>query len=509
MPQVIGLDIGTRAVRAAQFERGFRGLELSGFQEVAFDPSDPEGLGKALGELAGRLQPGNATIVARVPGDRLLMRLLDFPMSDAKKLEQVVPFEVEQQIPYELEEVVLDHSILSRNPEGGAKVLIAAARKQEIRETLEMLTKSMLEPRFVAAGPSALASLATAIPSLAQGTVAIVDTGWTRTDVCVLRDGHIVYARTISSGVADVVDAAAEAGADTTSVPERANLPGMEVAADYVAREVRHTLMAAEVEAGLTIDKIALFGALTRMTGFGGLLERTTGILVDVPVLAEAEWAKVQIPGPAAAEAAAPIALAFRTISDASIAGVNFRRDEFAFRRDAKELSVIALRFAWIVGALLVLALVNYGVRERLLAREKKALDWRIANEVVEAFPEISRDRLSSPDTAVSIMRGNMGEARQRLAQLGGGGMSALEVLRVFSETVPAGTYIDVKKFTLNEGKGNVQCVLDDYEAAEKLKSALSQVQGFTNVDFRESGNEPGGKRKVSFVFDVDQGAGT
>src|SRR5688572_26106444 len=140
MPQVIGLDIGSRSVRAAQFERGFRGLELSGFHEVRFDAGDPESLGKALTELSSRLQGGNATIIARMPGDRLLMRLLDFPMSDARKLEQVIPFEVEQQIPYELDELVLDHSILSKNDDGGAKVFVAAARKQDVRETLDLLT---------------------------------------------------------------------------------------------------------------------------------------------------------------------------------------------------------------------------------------------------------------------------------------------------------------------------------------------------------------------------------
>ena len=107
MPQIVGLDIGSRSVKTALFERGFRGLELSSFSRTEFDPADPTALPRVLAEIAGRLS-GSATIVSRLPGDRVLLRFIDMPMTDAKKLESVIPFEVESLVPYELEELVTE-----------------------------------------------------------------------------------------------------------------------------------------------------------------------------------------------------------------------------------------------------------------------------------------------------------------------------------------------------------------------------------------------------------------
>lgn len=511
MPQVVGLDIGATSVKAALFERGFRGLELTGFHKVEFDAGDPEGVGRALDEVARRLQAGNAAVVCRVPGDRVLLRILDLPMSDARKLEQVIPFEVEQLIPYELDEVVLDHSILRRTPEGGSRVLVAVAKKEELRKTLDLLAPRQLDPRMMAAGAASLGSLVAALPALAEGTVALVDAGFARTDVCILDGGRIAFARTISAGWADIVDAhvagggaSEELGAFDVAAVARPDSAASHAAAEYVAREIRRTLLSAETESGVYVDRLVLFGGLAQTRGFAALLERVSGTVVEPLSIAGADWAKAGLGGATDVEAGAAIALAFRVVSDGPSAAVNFRKDEFAFRRDAKELSGVVSRVLAVGMVVLALAIVHYVVKERLLASERKALDKEIAAVVLDTFPDVPKDRLSSPDTAISIMRGNMADARTRLEQLGSGdAISALDVLREFSDAVPAGTYIDVKKFSFQEGKVQVQCIVDSYEASDKLVEALKKVNGFTAVESSGGGNDPSGKRKVTIGFQV------
>lgn len=517
MPQVVGLDIGATSVKAAVFERGFRGLELTGFHRKDFEPGDPAGLPRALAGLAQELPAGSATIVSRMAGDRISFRLLQFPMADPRKLEQVIPFEVEQQVPYELEDVVLDHSVLRRTADGGARVLVAAARKDELRERLALLSGTRFDPRMMGAGPTALGSLAAAVPGLGKGTVALVDAGFARTDVCVLEDGRIAWARTISAGRADLVDAHAAGGGAATDLAELdvvragggAGSAATQAAADFVAREIRRCLMAAETECGLYVDRIVLFGGLARTRGFAALLERTASVVVEPLALSGQEWAKSHLSADDEQDAGAAVALAFRVLADPAAAGVNFRRDEFAFKRDTRELSGVVGRIGTIAAILLVMAGVHYGVKERLLAGEKRALDREITSEVTATFPEVPKERLSSADTALSIMRGNMDEARARLEQLGGGGISALDVLREFSAAVPDGMFIDVKKFSLQEGKVQVQCLVDSYEASDKLAEALKKVEGFSGVESSSGGgSDPSGKRKVNISFDVNRGGG-
>ncbi|HVO30362.1 MAG TPA: type II secretion system protein GspL [bacterium] len=512
MPQVVGLDIGSRSVKAALFERGFRGLELSSFHKADFDPADPEGVGKALADIASQLT-GAPTVVARLPGDRVLLRFLDMPMSDARKLDQVIPFEVESQVPYELEELVLDHTTVRRSPEGGAKVLVAAARREDVKAAIEQLTAGGMEPRWVVAGPAALASLAVAVPALAKGVVALVDGGYTRTDVCILRDGKPAFVRTISGGVADIADAHLAGGGPleslesidvTAGAPEAA---AMRAASEFVARELRRTMLSAEIEAQLVPEKIVFFGGLSRLRGLSALVERTVQIPVEPLVLAGAEWAKVPLTGGAEAEAGTAVALAFRAVSDSVVP--NFRRDEFAWKRDAKELSGVIARLAAAAMVLLFLAFANYVVKERLLASEKKAMDKEIAAEVLAAFPDAPKDRLKDGDAAVSIMRGNVDDAETRLAQLGGGSnASVLDILKAVSEAAPAGMYIDVKDFDYSENKVRLKVVLDSYQDSDKLQAALKKVKMFQNIDANDDGNDVGtGKRRITVKFDVNPAA--
>lgn len=508
MPQVIGLDVGSRSVKAAVFERGFRGLELSSFTKTDFDPGDPQGLPRALDSVGGGIAGQGATIVARLPGDRVVLRFLDLPIADARKLDQVVPFEVESQVPFELDDLVVDHAIVRKNDSGGAMVLVGAARRDDVRGLIPMLSAKGLEPRYLGAGPSSLASLVAAVPALAQGGVALVDAGFTRTDVCVLDDGKVVYARTISGGWADLADAHVSGGGSTDDVAtfdvggtDQTSAAGR-AAAEFVVREVKRTLFAAEIEAKVEPSRIVLFGGLSRMRGFAALMERQTQIPVEPLSLASADWAAGKLSDGVEAEAGAAIALAFRVVADASAAGVNFRRDEFAFKRDAIALGGVVSRFLVAGAVLLVLATVNYVVKERLLAGERAYLDGQIIGEVIATFPEVPRASLTSTDKAISIMRGNIADAQSRLDQLGAGNSSVLDALRELSAAVPEGVYLDVKRFELEDGKLKATCLVDSYEAGDKLVAGFRGASIFKNVTSRDDGTEAG-KKRILFTMDV------
>lgn len=507
MPQVIGLDVGSRSVKAAVFERGFRGLELSNFSKTEFDPGDPQGLSRALETLAEQIGAPGATVVARLPGDRVLLRFLDFPISDARKLDQVVPFEVESQVPFELDDLVVDHAMV-RKVDAGSKILVGAARRDDVRGFLPLLSSKGLEPRYLGAGPCTLGSLVAAVPGLAQGTVALVDAGFTRTDVCVIDDGRVVYARTISGGWADLSDAHVSSGGSLDDVAsfdvggsEQTTAAGR-AAAEFVAREVKRTLFAAELEAKVEPARIVLFGGLSRQRGFAALLERQTQVAVEPLALSGADWAAGKLHDASEAEAGAAVALAFRVLAEGSQAGVNFRRDEFAFRRDAIAFSGVLSRVIVAVLALVVLGCVNYVVKERLLASERAYLDGQILGEVMSTFPDISRATLTSTDKAISIMRGEINDAQSRLDQLGAGNSSALEVLREVSTAVPEGLYIDVRRFELEDGKLKMTVLVESYEAGDKLVAGFRGASRFQNVVSRDDGSESG-KKRIQFTMDV------
>src|SRR5262249_55106363 len=96
-------------------------------------------------------------------------------------------------------------------PEGGARVLAAAVTKQNVREVLDRNGESGIDPRELFASPLVYGAIVDRFLPERKGTFAIVDVGAERTNVAVLRGKHVVLARTISRGGADLTRALAQA----------------------------------------------------------------------------------------------------------------------------------------------------------------------------------------------------------------------------------------------------------------------------------------------------------
>src|SRR5687767_586974 len=97
---IVGIDLGSHAVKFALVEAGFRqSRALESFAEPVVPGESPlaERQGEALRRGLDRIGREATTYLA-MPGELLTMRVLDLPFSDARKIEQVVGYELEGQI---------------------------------------------------------------------------------------------------------------------------------------------------------------------------------------------------------------------------------------------------------------------------------------------------------------------------------------------------------------------------------------------------------------------------
>ena len=152
-------------------------------------------------------------------GGDATLRLLTMPFADPKKIEQVLGYELESQILGELDGLVYD-SVISTTRLGEAgtsttNVIAVAAQKDVVRALVESLSAIGAEPRVVGAAALSYAALrghayGAAEPGGDAETLAIVDFGHLHTNVCVVRGGTILFARSIPRGGEDVTVAIAE-----------------------------------------------------------------------------------------------------------------------------------------------------------------------------------------------------------------------------------------------------------------------------------------------------------
>ena len=162
MHRIVGLDQTQESLRVATLQGGFRGFAVQDVRTAPL-PNDGEGPARFAAALAGLgltppLSPDDAVAVA-LPGALVATHLLTLPFTDPKRIEQVLPAEVEGAIPFDLSEVVWDYAILAQT-NGKSEVLVGIVRKSALREHLDSLATAGIDPRVVTLAPLALAALA-------------------------------------------------------------------------------------------------------------------------------------------------------------------------------------------------------------------------------------------------------------------------------------------------------------------------------------------------------------
>ena len=207
MARILGLDISELAVRATLARTGLRHNEIIGYFETAIAEAEgPEGRAEARREaitslIAGIRPPPDGVVVA-LAGAEVSLRMIEIPAAAAKRLDEVLPFELESVLPFDPQQdpVIIDHQPVMQ--EGKLlKVLAAAAQRSRVAEHLAELRDAGIVPRELAVGAASLDGLVPLLDALRQaGPVLLLDLRADDADICILQDGRTVLARTISVG---------------------------------------------------------------------------------------------------------------------------------------------------------------------------------------------------------------------------------------------------------------------------------------------------------------------
>ncbi len=226
---VIGLDIGSRVVKAIQLKRTGRGLELERFGTSDVIPGgDRAGASQQnmrdLKIAAVRRTLEAARISAKyavtaVSGESIIVRYIQLPDMPEAELKQALRWEAEEYIPFHIDEVNLDSVVLGQaggGATGKVDVLLVSAKKDLVNEHVEIVRSAGLQPVIVDVESFAFLNCfeANYSPSLSD-CVALVNIGAEITNINIYVGGTSRFSRDI--GIAgDTI---------TTAVQTKANVP--------------------------------------------------------------------------------------------------------------------------------------------------------------------------------------------------------------------------------------------------------------------------------------------
>lgn len=199
---IIGLDIGSRNVRALLFERNFRGYEVVEVREAAIpwasDGEGPQenGVSIAVEQVVGDLNRGQSTFVSAYPLERASVWFFRMPFNDPKRIAQTVHFEVEDMVPFDLEEMLFSYRV-QRNIGETADLMAILAPRKEIARRLEASQALDVNPVALLLDAHALGN---ALPTKSAEPQAVLDVGHRRTLISVVRDGIVEHVQSVPGG---------------------------------------------------------------------------------------------------------------------------------------------------------------------------------------------------------------------------------------------------------------------------------------------------------------------
>ena len=155
--RILGLDLGSHAVKAVEFRQTLRGLEVAQLRTLPLDEPSPA-LASELRDFLQMHDLPTEHVVVSLAGDRVSTRRLSFPFRDRRKISPAVPFEVDAQVPFDLQDFFVDWEIIGQQGER-TDVTATLAPRSEVALLLDTIREAGINPRTVEAEGLVLANL--------------------------------------------------------------------------------------------------------------------------------------------------------------------------------------------------------------------------------------------------------------------------------------------------------------------------------------------------------------
>jgi len=488
--RILGLDIGSHAVKAVELRQSLRGVEIVQLRTLSLEAPSP-GLATELRDFVEVYDLPTDAVVASLAGDRLSTHPLRFPFRDARKIAAAVPFEIDDQTPFELADYVLDWETVAEDREH-AEVGVCLAPRAEVALLLETLQDAGLNPRVIEAEGLVLANLA-ALFDL-SGSRLLADIGHRKTTLCLCVEGRPLATRSVPvAGRAFTEAIAAERGlgeleAERVKIeegvlggPAGPPSPKGTAVADRLAREIVRTLGAFEpilAHHGGTLQQIDLLGGSAHLHGLDAYLSERTEIATARISMPRGELGQALVAAGDPALFAPATALALRGSARATTR-MSFRQDELAHHIDLRKVGRELRWSVALAAALLVLVLGSVVAQTVVRNRRADALEARAQALYQEAFPGSA-----VPSDPVAALQSALAAAEKRATTLGvyAGNLSALDLLTEISKRIPKSQDVVFEELLIDRQGIRIKGHSTSFGTVDQLRAELQKFAPFAEI---------------------------
>jgi len=207
---LVGLDIGSRSLKAAEISESKRGRELKrfGITEIPHGAiedgtiNDPEVVAESIRQLFKAYNIKERNVAISIGGYSVIVKKIAVQTMDEEQLQETIHFEAEQYIPFDISDVNLDFQILGQNETNPNQmdVFLVAAKKEMVNDYVNLVNLAGLNPCIVDVEAFALQNTFEANYDNAGDNVALIDIGASKTSLNILKGNNSVFMRDVSLG---------------------------------------------------------------------------------------------------------------------------------------------------------------------------------------------------------------------------------------------------------------------------------------------------------------------
>ena len=211
---LVGLDIGSRSIKAAEIVETKRGsaLKSMGSIDIAHGVieegtiNDPESVAESIQQLWKSSGIKESNVAVSIGGYSVIVKKIIVQTMAEEQLQETIHFEAEQYIPFDISDVNLDFQILgeSESNPNQMDVFLVAAKKEMVDDYINLINLSGLNACTIDVEAFALQNTFEANYATQKENIALIDIGASKTSLNILKDAASVFMRDVSLGCGQI-----------------------------------------------------------------------------------------------------------------------------------------------------------------------------------------------------------------------------------------------------------------------------------------------------------------
>ncbi len=496
--RILGIDINDCFLSAVVVEQSRQEKQIVSCGSIGINGEDS--LLEKIPELLEQVSWTGGDCSSGISLSEVGLRNLSIPFTGKSKINQVLPFELEDQFITPVSDLVVEYSITGIS-ENSSHVLVAGVEKKILRYYLENFQSCGIEPHILTLRIVALAEQLLQNGKL-HSDFLLLDAGLHSLSILIVHQGRIVFMRHIPYPDR-MFTRAPFIFTDGRTVLEQPNEAAESIAS--LCEDIKRSISFFRMETGLDIslEQIILTGCMIHVNVFQETISSEFGRDIIVTNIQQ----ETAISLGSAAREKWDFALHDHALSLA-LSGLrkkqffNFRKDEFAppgrLFTSKQNLLTAAVMVLFLLGG----GLVYLGLDYHSLKNRYEEIGSSMLAVFKETFPD--RTRISDPLIEMKANIRNL-QAPSTATPVFSGDKRALNILADISGRIPASIQLEVSRLVIDQESVRIKGTTDTFNNVNIIQGNLRKSPLFEDVNIVSAAADKDSK-KIRFELRMQTG---